>query len=240
MWFPPTPTTPPIGADDYLDDSNFPIFKKVTNERAGREHIFYKFPYYLFSSGMGIQYHGSIVPYPVPLSGKMFFGEIALMIPVQGRLVPEGGGDTIELVRPVLVLGRRPSCDIQMEYPNISGQHLRLNFKMGYWTAEDLGSANGIKVNGARVQARTVYPGDILTIGKRNFKLHYDLPRTSTEDDEDMAPTASQAVAPSDTQDGVDLSESLLEKAGISRRRLVKDSPKPEGFDAADFLLDQK
>ena len=52
---------------------------------------------------MGIQYHGSIVPYPVPLSGKMFFGEIALMIPVQGRLVPEGGGDTIEFGKASIV-----------------------------------------------------------------------------------------------------------------------------------------
>ncbi len=187
---------------------------------------------------MGNQYYGSIVPYPNFVHWEAVFGGFEHMNPVQGRLVPEGGGDTIELIRPVLVLGRRPSCDIQMEYPNISGQHMRLNFKMGYWTAEDLGSANGIKVNGARVQARTVYPGDILTIGKRNFKLHYELPRNSTEDDEDLAPTVAPHAPLTDTQDGVDLSESLLEKAGISRRRLVKDSPKPEGFDAGEFLLD--
>jgi adenylate cyclase len=161
------------------------------------------------------------------------------MHPVQGRLVPEGGGDNIDLNRPDLVLGRRPSCDIQMEYPNISGKHLRLCFKMGYWTVEDLGSTNGIKVNGVRVQTRTVYPGDTLTIGKRNFKLLYELPRISAEDDEDLATAAPVTDRPSDTQDGIDLSQSLMEKAGISRRRPAKEAPKPQGFDPAAFLLDE-
>jgi pSer/pThr/pTyr-binding forkhead associated (FHA) protein len=153
------------------------------------------------------------------------------MHPVQGRLVPEGGGDNIDLNRPDLVLGRRPSCDIQMEYPNISGKHLRLCFKMGYWTVEDLGSTNGIKVNGVRVQTRTVYPGDTLTIGKRNFKLLYELPRISAEDDEDLATAAPVTDRPSDTQDGIDLSQSLMEKAGISRRRPAKEAPKPQKTD---------
>jgi len=147
------------------------------------------------------------------------------MYPVQGRLVPEGGGDNIDLNRPDLVLGRRPSCDIQMEYPNISGKHLRLCFKMG--------------VNGVRVQTRTVYPGDTLTIGKRNFKLLYELPRISAEDDEDLATAAPVTDRPSDTQDGIDLSQSLMEKAGISRRRPAKEAPKPQGFDPAAFLLDE-
>lgn len=158
------------------------------------------------------------------------------MYPVQGRLIPQGGGDPIELNRGELVLGRRPSCDIQMEYPNISGQHLKMIFRGGYWLVEDLGSTNGTKVNGMRIQqTRTVYPGDILRIGKRDFTLHYDLPRAVSEDDEDLAPVSPQESRPEDTQDGVDISLSLMEKAGIARRRPTP--AKPQGFDPADFLL---
>jgi len=160
------------------------------------------------------------------------------MYPVQGRLIPKGGGDPIDLIRQELVLGRRPSCDIQMEYPNISGQHLKLKFRGGYWLVEDLGSTNGTKVNGIKIQQpRTVYPGDILRIGKRDFEIKYDLPRAATEDDEDLAPVSPQESRHDDTQDGVDISQSLMEKAGLSRRRPSAPAPKPDGFDAADFLL---
>jgi len=162
------------------------------------------------------------------------------MYPVQGRLMPHGGGDPIELNRAELVIGRRPSCDIQMEYPNISGQHLKLLFRGGYWLVEDLGSTNGTKINGMRIQqARTVYPGDTLRIGKRDFKMIYDLPRAATEDDEDLAPAAPLENQPNDTQDGVDISQSLMEKAGLVRRRPTPSAaPKPRAFDPADFLLD--
>ena len=38
-----------------------------------------------------------------------------------GELVPVGGGDPIPLIRPILTLGRRESCDICISFPNISG-----------------------------------------------------------------------------------------------------------------------
>src|SRR5438445_315500 len=73
---------------------------------------------------------------------------------VNGELVPVGGGDPIPLIRAVMILGRRESCDIPLRFPNISGQHAEMSFRNGYWYIKDLNSTNGIKVNGNRVQEK--------------------------------------------------------------------------------------
>src|SRR5437660_927770 len=65
---------------------------------------------------------------------------------LNGELVPIGGGDSIPLIRPALTVGRRESCDICINFPNISGVHCELNFRDGYWYIRDLNSTNGIKV----------------------------------------------------------------------------------------------
>src|SRR5438552_437883 len=88
---------------------------------------------------------------------------------VNGELVPVGGGDTIPLLRPVMVLGRRESCDVPLNFPNISGIHCELSFRDGYWSIKDLNSTNGVKVNGMRIQSRPLKPGDEIAIAKRRF-----------------------------------------------------------------------
>src|SRR5258708_18044100 len=77
-------------------------------------------------------------------------GECIMSFRVNGELAPTGGGDTIPLIREVLTLGRRETCDIPLRFPNISGLHAELNFRNGYWYIRDRGSTNGLKVNGVR------------------------------------------------------------------------------------------
>ena len=72
---------------------------------------------------------------------------------VHGELQPAGGGDAIPLIREVLTIGRRDSCDIPLRFPNISGIHAQLQFRNGYWYIRDLNSTNGVKVQGIRIQA---------------------------------------------------------------------------------------
>jgi adenylate cyclase len=93
-----------------------------------------------------------------------------------GELVPEGGGDNIPLVRSPLILGRRESCDICLKFPNISGRHCEMFFKDGFWHIRDLNSTNGLKVNGDPVPPggkKILAPGDVIRIGRRDYKIHY-------------------------------------------------------------------
>jgi adenylate cyclase len=123
-----------------------------------------------------------------------------------GELVPIGGGDPIPLEQPVLVIGRRETCDICMRFPNISGRHCELTFCEGFWHIRDLNSTNGVKVNGMRVSERTLQPSDEVTIGQRKYTIEYALPE------------GQNLLA--EVQEDI-MSQSLLEKAGLQR-------PQPE------------
>jgi adenylate cyclase len=146
---------------------------------------------------------------------------------LNGELVPLGGGDTIPLIRPVMTLGRRESCDINLPYPNISGKHCEFTFREGYWYIRDLDSTNGVKVNGIRVPEKLLHPKDEITIGKRKYTIEYDLP------------TDKRALLEEVEEDI--LGTSLLERAGLERRRPPekKRGGSSKDFDPGDFLLDE-
>ena len=127
-----------------------------------------------------------------------------MSLPIQGELVPVGGGDSIPLIRPTLTVGRRESCDICMRFPNISGLHCELSFRDGFWHVKDLNSTNGIKVNGMRVQERLLQPRDELTIGQRRYQILYEL--------------AEGQSALAEVQEDI-MGRSLLEKAGLEKPR---------------------
>ena len=127
---------------------------------------------------------------------------------INGELIPQGGGDNIVLARSPLILGRRESCDVCLQFPNVSGKHCEMLFKDGLWILRDLDSKNGTKVNGMRLDSgarKVVHTGDVITIGKRNFKLEY------TE--------SGRASDLEDFEDEVEsiVNKPLLERAGLSR-----------------------
>jgi adenylate cyclase len=125
---------------------------------------------------------------------------------LNGELVPVGGGDTIPLVRPVMTVGRRKTCDVCLDFPNISTMHCELTFVgPGYWSIRDLNSTNGIKVNGVRVQGQPLKPGDEVTIAKRRYVLNYAL-----------TPQAQQELEALLAEDEDMFGKSLLERAGLA------------------------
>ena len=99
------------------------------------------------------------------------------MFQPNGELIPVGGGDPIPLIREVLTIGRRESCDICMRFPDISSLHAQMSFQEGYWRIRDMNSTNGIKVNGVRVLEKLLHPKDEVSIGRRRkFTIEYELP----------------------------------------------------------------
>ncbi len=121
-----------------------------------------------------------------------------------GELVPVGGGDPIPLLRERLTIGRRDSCDIVLRFPNVSGKHCELIYEGGFWTIRDLGSTNGVKVNGEHVRQKPLSSGDTISIAKRKFTIEY-VP-------------AGQHTLDEILEDHV-MDRPLLEKAGLIRPR---------------------
>jgi hypothetical protein len=53
-------------------------------------------------------------------------------------------------------LGRDPDCELRVDDPRVSRQHVRAHFENGVWRFEDLGSRNGLRVNGVPVTEHVV------------------------------------------------------------------------------------
>ncbi|HEX4691722.1 MAG TPA: DUF3662 and FHA domain-containing protein [Solirubrobacteraceae bacterium] len=74
------------------------------------------------------------------------------------------------------VLGRSRDCDITLDDANVSRHHAEVRPSGGSWVVRDLGSTNGVKVNGRRIDAsrpQSLKPGDVVELG--TSRLTFDL-----------------------------------------------------------------
>jgi pSer/pThr/pTyr-binding forkhead associated (FHA) protein len=72
-------------------------------------------------------------------------------------------------------LGRDPICNIFLPDPHISRKHASIDLVSdGTMTLIDLGSTNGILVNGERVASAILHPGDTFVVGQTTFSVGKD------------------------------------------------------------------
>lgn len=90
-----------------------------------------------------------------------------------GELIPQAGGKPIPLLAEHLIVGRAAECDIRLDYETISSRHCELWWEAGQWNVRDLGSRNGIKVDGSRCRNHVLRPGDVLSIARFRFRIEY-------------------------------------------------------------------
>ena len=65
-----------------------------------------------------------------------------------------------------LLLGRDSSCQVVLEGHQVSRRHAELRQESGAWVVRDLGSRNGIHLDGARVNEGRLTPGCLLRLGE--------------------------------------------------------------------------
>jgi hypothetical protein len=69
-------------------------------------------------------------------------------------------------------IGRSRDADCVLRDPNVSRHHAELRRSpSGDWTIADLGSTNGVKVNGRRVGSTRLRSGDQVTLGTTTFRF---------------------------------------------------------------------
>jgi predicted component of type VI protein secretion system len=90
------------------------------------------------------------------------------------QLVALHDGPSILLDKPILLLGRHPECDIQIDSRKISRRHCCIAQVSDYLVVRDLGSTNGVRINGARVVEGRLAAGDELTIGSHRYRVAWD------------------------------------------------------------------
>lgn len=80
--------------------------------------------------------------------------------------------NTVMLAPGEFTLGRGPDCSLQLDDTEVSRRHAVLHVLGDKIRVQDLGSRNGIYVNGARVEGTIdLAHGDVLTIGKQTLYL---------------------------------------------------------------------
>jgi hypothetical protein len=85
--------------------------------------------------------------------------------PALGRALLVANGKRTVLSGARVVVGRSHDCDVVLDDPNVSRRHAELRRQGDTWMVADLGSTNGLKVNGRRVEHAVLKPGDEITLG---------------------------------------------------------------------------
>src|SRR5271157_5358753 len=83
-------------------------------------------------------------------------------------------GPSILLDKPIVLFGRNPECDIQIESRKVSRRHCCIAQVNDYLVVRDLGSTNGIRINGVRVLEGRLRSGDEITSGNHGYQVRWD------------------------------------------------------------------
>ena len=80
-------------------------------------------------------------------------------------------GSRHELTKPAFVLGRSRECDVRLDDPNVSRRHAEVRREEGGYWVVDLGSTNGIELNGRKVDRARLTNDDRITIGRTEVRV---------------------------------------------------------------------
>jgi pSer/pThr/pTyr-binding forkhead associated (FHA) protein len=91
---------------------------------------------------------------------------------MRAQLMPLDGGAPVELVKDLVLVGRKDDCDLRLEHKSVSKMHCVIVKTDGLLFLRDLGSTNGTRVNGQRVRRAALLPNDQLGIANYKFRVH--------------------------------------------------------------------
>ncbi|MBI5016526.1 MAG: FHA domain-containing protein [Deltaproteobacteria bacterium] len=97
---------------------------------------------------------------------------------IQKRPAPAGLG----LREGTSLVGRAEDCDVRLDDARVSRHHAVLEVSGGRVAARDLGSRNGLFVNGARVPEGVAGPGDRLSFGPLEFVVEEERATAASSD----------------------------------------------------------
>jgi pSer/pThr/pTyr-binding forkhead associated (FHA) protein len=98
-------------------------------------------------------------------------------------------GDEV-FTQPEVSIGRDPACDLMLWCTLVSRRHARILRSGRSLAIEDLGSHNGVLLNGERVQWALLRPGDHITLGTFGLRValvastsRQPVPQAGTDDE---------------------------------------------------------
>jgi pSer/pThr/pTyr-binding forkhead associated (FHA) protein len=107
-------------------------------------------------------------------------------------------GPSILMDKPILLFGRHEECDVQLNSKKVSRRHCIVAQVNDYLVVRDLGSTNGVRINGERVAEGKLRPGDELQVGNFKYQVCADALGRSKEQ---PSAEAYKAIPPSEAEE---------------------------------------
>jgi pSer/pThr/pTyr-binding forkhead associated (FHA) protein len=85
-----------------------------------------------------------------------------------------GAPRDLMLMGPAIIIGRSRTADVCIDSPELSRQHIKLEFDGDEYTCTDLGSQNGLYLNGLEIHSCVLRGGDTIQIGNVTFVYRED------------------------------------------------------------------
>ena len=113
------------------------------------------------------------------------------------RFVAIDEAPDITLDRALVVVGRHPNCDTRLNSLRVSRHHCCMVREDDQVVVRDLGSTNGIRINGMRVETGRLRPGDELSIAHFRYRLELEEDSEQASDpamrEQDSTPAPSRS-----------------------------------------------
>ncbi|MEM7679017.1 MAG: FHA domain-containing protein [Myxococcota bacterium] len=97
--------------------------------------------------------------------------DVAPAAPARHWVVGLQNGEIVQIDKDTMIIGRSRTCDVVIPSAKVSRQHASLSKVQGELFIEDLGSANGVWLNGEKITRAKVSPGDTFTISDETLRF---------------------------------------------------------------------
>ena len=156
-----------LETDDDLALGEFGIATRMVQPERGSEEAGPRVP---ATSGQTMVYKPAAAGVPTEAASPVELG----VEPARATLTVNERTHELEGRR--VLIGRSKECDIQVSDPNASRRHAELRREGDAFWLVDLGSTNGLDVNGKRTQRAKLVDGDRVTIGTTELVFNREGP----------------------------------------------------------------
>jgi hypothetical protein len=114
------------------------------------------------------------VPPPLPRGSAPARPSMSPTTNGHGHLTLVYNGERHSITKDRYVIGRgKQSSDLTLKDPNVSRQHAMIEFQNGVYFMVDMGSTNGVAINGQRIARKQIAEGDIFRICDHDLQFTY-------------------------------------------------------------------
>ncbi len=127
-----------------------------------------------------------------------------------------------------IAVGKSDTAPFRLAATSVSRQHCQLLPSSRGWRIEDLGSTNGLYINGRRVKAHNLLDGDVVTIGEFHLRYTYEPAKRRPDETPESWQSADSTAIPDENEKNLHfLDDAALLSATSAATAMSGGTPPP-------------